>query len=154
SWDQRGTVTASVALSNNGSPVECRRFNPLTGAALTIPAHQWLIRTPEPLVSGKSGGRVSAALADQLPAMITTLRAMDDAAGGGTVLALAQQAFGLVAELLNNASYGDSTGIRLYIALAELGQLTGWVAHDAGRPGLGQRYHIAALRAAHSADDR
>ncbi|MGH3849178.1 MAG: hypothetical protein ACRDRT_05670, partial [Pseudonocardiaceae bacterium] len=122
--------------------------------ALTVPAHQWLIRDPEPLVSGLSGGRVSVALADQLTTMIATLRTMDDAAGGGTVLWLAQQAFGWVAGLLDQASYDERTGRRLYIALAELGQLTGWVAHDAGRPGLGQRYHIAALRAAHSADDR
>jgi transcriptional regulator with XRE-family HTH domain len=153
-WDQRGTVEASVTLSSGGNPVERRRFALLTGAALTIPAHRWLIREPEPLVSGLSGARVSVALADQLSAMITTLRTMDDAAGGGTVLALAQQAFGWVAGLLDQASYDDHTGRRLHIALAELGQLTGVAAHDAGRTGLGQRYHLAALRAAHTADDR
>ncbi|MGH3906639.1 MAG: hypothetical protein ACRDTE_21045 [Pseudonocardiaceae bacterium] len=154
-WNQRSTVEVSVALSGSGGgPVERRRFALLAGPALTVPAHQWLIRDPEPLVSGLSGGRVSVALADQLPAMITTLRTMDDAAGGGTVLSLAQQAFGWVAGLLDQASYDERTGRRLFIALAELGQLTGWVAHDAGRPGLGQRYHVAALRAAHSADDR
>jgi hypothetical protein len=86
--------------------------------------------------------------------MITTLRTMDDAAGGGTVLSLAQQAFGWVAGLLDQASYDDRTGRRLHIALAELGQLAGWAAHDAGRPELGQRYHVTALHAAHSADDR
>ncbi|MCA1674853.1 MAG: hypothetical protein LC799_22565, partial [Actinobacteria bacterium] len=148
-----GTVKASVALSGGG-PVKRRGFALLTGAALTVPAHQWLIRDPEPLVSGLSGGRVSVALADQLPDMIATLRTMDDAAGGGTVLGLAQQAFDWVAGLLDQASYDERTGRRLYIALAELGQLTGWVAHDAGWPGLGQRCHVAALRAAHSADDR
>ncbi|MGH2776457.1 MAG: hypothetical protein ACRDJT_13625, partial [Actinomycetota bacterium] len=109
---------------------------------------------PEPLVSGLSGGRVSAALVDQLSAMIATLRTMDDAAGGGTVLSLAERSFGWVAGLLDEASYDDHTGRRLYIALAELGQLAGWVAHDAGRSELGQRYHVTALHAAHSADDR
>ena len=153
-WNQRGTVEASAALSSGGSPVERRCFALVTGAALTVPAHQWLIRDPEPLVSGLSGARVSMALVDQLPAMITALRTMDDTAGGGTVLALAQQAFGWVAGLLDQASYDERTGRRLHIVLAELGQLTGLVAHDAGRPGLGQRYHVAALRAAHSADDR
>jgi hypothetical protein len=153
-WNDRGTVKASVALSGGGGPVDRRRFTLLTGAALTVPAHHWLIRDPEPLVSGLSGGRVSVALVDQLPAMITMLRAMDDAAGGGTVLSLAQQAFGWVAGLLDQASYDERTGRRLHIALAELGQLVGFVADDAGQPGLGQRYHVAALRAAHSADDR
>ncbi len=151
-WNHRGTVKASIALSG-GSPVERRHFVLLTGATLTVPAHRWLIRDPEPLVSGLSGGRVSVALVDQLPAMIATLRAMDDAGGGGTVLSLVQQAFGWVAGLLDQASYDERTGRRLHIALAELGQLAGWVAHDGGRPGLGQRYHIAALHAAHSADD-
>jgi hypothetical protein len=121
---------------------------------LTVPAHHWLIREPEPLVSGLSGARVSGVLVDQMSEMITTLRAMDDTAGGGRVLALTQHAFGWVAELLDQASYDDHTGRRLHIALAELGQLTGVAAHDAGRPGLGQRYHLAALRAAHTADDR
>ncbi|MGH4008018.1 MAG: helix-turn-helix domain-containing protein [Pseudonocardiaceae bacterium] len=153
-WNHRGTVEALVALSGGGSPVDRRRFTLLTGAALTVPAHQWLIRDPEPLVSGLSGGRVSGALVDQLPTMITTLRTMDDVAGGGTVLSLAGRAFGWVAGLLDQASYDEHTGRRLYIALAELGQLAGWAAHDAGRPGLGQRYHVAALHAAHSADDR
>jgi transcriptional regulator with XRE-family HTH domain len=153
-WNHRGTVNASVALSGGGSPVERRRFAVLTGAALMVSAHQWLIRDPEPLVSGLSGGRVSVALVDQLPTMITTLRTMDDAAGGGSMLSLAQQAFGWVAGLLDQASYDERTGRRLHIALAELGQLAGWAAHDAGRPGLGQRYHVAALHAAHSADDR
>jgi len=153
SWNQQGTVTASVALKG-GSPVNRRRFSLLTGAALTVPAHQWLVRDPEPLVYGRSDGRVSAALTDQLPAMIATLRAMDDAAGGGTVLSLAQLVFDWVVELLHQASYGEGTGRRLCIALAELGQLAGWAAHDAGQPELGQRYHVAALRAAHSADDR
>jgi hypothetical protein len=126
----------------------------LTGAALTVPAHQWLIRESEPLVAGLSGRRISATLIDQLSVMITTLRTMDDATGGGTVLSLAQHTFDWVAGLLDQASYDEPTGSRLHTALAEIGQLVGWVAHDAGQPGLGQRYHVAALHAAHSADDR
>ena len=114
-WNHRSTVKVSVALSgSDGGPVERRLFTLLTGAALTIPAHQWLIRDPEPLVSALSGGRVSVALTDQLPTMIATLRTMDDVAGGGTVLALAQQAFGWVAGLLDQASYDERTGRNLY----------------------------------------
>jgi hypothetical protein len=155
SWNHRGTVKAGVALHCcGGAAVKRRRFALLAGAALTVPAHQWLIREPEPLVSGLSGGRISVRLTDQLQVMITTLRTMDDAAGGGTVLPLAQQAFDWVAGLLDRASFDESAAHRLYVALAELGQLAGWVAHDADQPGLGQRYHLAALHAAHSADDR
>ncbi|MGH4020358.1 MAG: hypothetical protein ACRDT0_14215 [Pseudonocardiaceae bacterium] len=86
--------------------------------------------------------------------MIAELRTMDDVAGGGNVLSLAQHEFGWVAGLLDQASYDERTGRKLHVALAELGQLAGWVAYDAGQPGLAQRYHVAGLHAAHSADDR
>ena len=139
-------------LSGGDNRVKRRAF--LTGTALTAPAHQWLVHEPEPLVSGVKGRRVSAGLADRLPAMIAELRAMDDVAGGGSVLSLAQHEFGWITGLLDQASYDEATGRKLLASLAELGQLASWGAYDSGQPGLAQRYNVAALRAAHSADDR
>ncbi|MGH3803178.1 MAG: helix-turn-helix transcriptional regulator, partial [Pseudonocardiaceae bacterium] len=152
-WNHRGTVEVAVVLRGGGR-VKRRHFGFLTGMALTAPAHQWLVHEPGPLVSGLSGRRVSVELADRLPPMIAELRAMDDVAGGGTVLSLARHEFGWVAGLLDAASYDEPTGRKLHVALAELGQLAGWTAYDAGRQALAQRYYIAALRAAHTADDR
>jgi hypothetical protein len=152
-WNHRGTVEAVVLLSG-GDRVKRRVFLSLTGPALTAPAHQWLVHEPEPLVSGLAGRRVSAGVVERLPAMIAELRAMDDVAGGGDVLALAQYHFSWVAGLLDQASYDDATGRKLYVALAELGQLVGWACYDTGQHGLAQRYCITALRAAHAADDR
>ncbi|MGQ0775889.1 MAG: hypothetical protein ACT4NY_15960 [Pseudonocardiales bacterium] len=152
-WNHRGTVEAVVVLSG-GVRVKRRVFLSLTGPALTAPAHQWLIHEPEPLASGLSGQRISVRLVDRFSAMIAELRRMDDVAGGGNVLPPAQQQFDWVAGLLDQASYDDLTGRKLHIALAELGQLCGWSAWEAGDIGLAQRYNIAALRAAHSADDR
>lgn len=97
---------------------------------------------------------MTAKLADRLPAMIAELRAMNDMAGGGDVLALGQYHFDWVAGLLDRAFYDDATGRNLHGALAELGGLLGWACYDTGQHGLAQRYTIAALRAAHSADDR
>ncbi|MGH3900863.1 MAG: helix-turn-helix transcriptional regulator [Pseudonocardiaceae bacterium] len=153
-WSHRGTVEAAVVLKGGDRPVKRRHFVFLTGATLTAPAHQWLVADPGPLVSGLAGRRVSMELADRFTAMIGELRATDDVAGGGTVLSLATQQFGMVADLLDQASYDETTGRKLHIALAELGQLCGWCGYDAGQPGLAQRYYIAGLRAAHSADDR
>lgn len=153
-WNHRGTVEAAVMLSGGGSRVKRRVFLSLTGTALTAPAHQWLVHEPEPLVSGLAGRKVSAGLADRLPSMIAELRTMDDVAGGGSVLSLAQHEFEWVAGLLHRASYSESTGRKLFTALAELGQLVSWGAYDGGQPGLAQRYNVAALHAAHSADDR
>jgi transcriptional regulator with XRE-family HTH domain len=153
-WSHRGTVEAAIVLKGGDRPVKRRGFVFLTGMALTAPAHQWLIHEPGPLVSGLSGRRVSAGLADRFMAMIPDLRAMDDVAGGGMVLSLAEQEFGVIAELLDQASYDEPTGRKLHVALAELGQLAGWAAYDAGQQSLAQRYYVAGLRAAHSAHDR
>ena len=79
---------------------------------------------------------MSTELADRFTAMIGELRAMDDVTGGGTVLPLAEQQFGLVADLLDRASYDESTGRRFHVVLAELGQLCGWCGYDAGQQGL------------------
>jgi DNA-binding XRE family transcriptional regulator len=152
-WNHRGTVDAVVLLSGVDR-VKRREFVFLTGAALSAPAHQWLVHEPGLLVSGLSGRRVSVALVDRLIAMIPELRAMDDVAGGGAMLALAEQEFGVVARLLDRASYDEATGGKLYSALAELGKLASWGAYDSGKPGLAQRYNIAALRAAHTVNDR
>lgn len=153
-WNHRGTVESAVVLRGGDHPVKRRGFVFLSGLALTAPAHQWLIHEPGPLVSGLSGRRVSPALADRFMAMIPELRGMDDVAGGGTVLSLAQQQFGMIAGLLDQASYDEPTGRKFLVALANLGQLAGWTAYDAGQPSLAQRYYVAGLRAAHSADDR
>jgi hypothetical protein len=42
---------------------------------------------------------------------------------------------------------------RLIRALAEIGQLAGWMAFDAADHGLAQRYFVTALRAAHQVND-
>jgi len=152
-WNYRGTVDAVVMVSGGGW-VKRRTFLSLTGPALTAPAHQWLVHEPEPLVSGLSGRRISVGMVCQLTAMIAELRKMDDIAGGGSVLSLAQHEFGWVAGLLDQAVYDERTGRMLFVTLAELGQLCGWLAYDAGHFGLAQHYYITALRAAHSADDR
>ena len=86
--------------------------------------------------------------------MVAELRQMDDVAGVGSVLWMAQQLFGWVTGLLDRASYGEHTGRMLYSVLAELGQLCGYSAFDCEEHGLAQRYYIEGLRAAHSADDR
>jgi hypothetical protein len=153
-WNHRGTVDAAVLLSGGDGRVKRRVFLALTGPALTAPAHQWLVHEPEPLVSGLVGRRVSGKLVGRFSAMVTELRRMDDVAGGGSVLAMAQQTFGWVAGLLDHASYDDRTGRGLHVVLAELGQLCGWTACDSGDYGLAQRYNVVGLRAAHAADDR
>src|SRR5262249_21483769 len=146
-------VTVPLALTGRGALVERRTSLLLTGTARPAPAHQWLGQEPEPLVAALKGDRVTPGLADRLPQMITELRHMDDASGGDMVLGLAQREFSWVAGLLDRAAYDEPTARKLHLALAELGQFTGWAAYDAGLNAGAQGYGIAALRAAHTAGD-
>jgi hypothetical protein len=128
-WNHRGTVEVAVLLSGTGGGrVKRRVFLSLTGPALSAPAHQWLVHEPEPLISGLAGRRVSGELAGRLGALVTELRRMDDVAGGGSVLAIAEQLFASVAGLLDRASYSERTGRALHVVLADVGQLCGWAA--------------------------
>jgi hypothetical protein len=97
---------------------------------------------------------VSGELVSRFTAMVAELRRMDDVAGGSSVFTMAQQTFAWVAGLLDRARYDGRTGRGLHVVLAELGQLCGWAACDGGDYELAQRYNIAGLRAAHTADDR
>lgn len=153
-WNPRGTVEGTVWLAGSDDLLERRLFMFLAGAALTAPAHQWLVQEPGRLVTALGGDRVTPQLVDDLEHMVGELRRMDGAHGGGLVLGLAEREFTWVAGLLDNASYDVQTGRRLYGALAQLGHVTGWMAQDAGRHAVAQRYYIAGLRAAHTADNR
>ena len=70
-------------MLSDGDGVKRRKFLSLSGTALTAPAHQWLVHEPEPLISGLSGRRIPAGLADRLTVMVTEVRKTDDVAGGG-----------------------------------------------------------------------
>ncbi|MCA1675198.1 MAG: helix-turn-helix domain-containing protein, partial [Actinobacteria bacterium] len=152
-WNHRGTVRVVVVLSG-GARVKRRDFLPLTGLVLTAPAHQWLVHEPEPVLSGLAGRRISADVVERLPALVAELRSMDAAAGGGDVLSLAEFHVRWVSGLLDRASYDDATGRKLHTALAEFAKLVAWNCYDTEQHGLAQRYHVAALRAAHAVDDR
>ncbi len=85
---------------------------------------------------------------------IPLLQRLDDAHGGGAYLPYVGAQFRAVALLLRQGGHPTRVECRLFAALAEIGQLAGWMALDAGRHGLAQRYLFTALRAAREADYR
>ena len=60
---------------------------------------------------------------------------------------------GEVAPLLHGR-YSDTVGRALFSATAEFTLGVGWMAYDAGKHGLAQRYMTQALRMSHAANDR
>jgi hypothetical protein len=93
------------------------------------------------------------ALLDQIEQSIPLLQQLDDATGGGTHLPYVSAQFRAVALLLSQHTYREGAERRIFRALAEIGQLAGWMAFDAGQHGLAQRYFLTALRAAREAGD-
>ncbi|MGH3694949.1 MAG: hypothetical protein ACRDRX_13345 [Pseudonocardiaceae bacterium] len=130
-------------------------FMAVGGSALTQLAWTAVNTEPARLAAALTGGRVGATLIEQVEETIPRLRQLDDQqGGGGSSLTYVNAQFQAVAQLLTTADHSGQITRRLLVALAELGQLAGWMAADTERHGLAQRYHLTALRAAHNAGDK
>jgi hypothetical protein len=93
-------------------------------------------------------------LVGQINVMVPILQRLDDANGGGAYLPCVGAQFRSIALLLRETELTGNIERRLFAALAELGQLAGWMAFDAGQHGLAQRYFFTALRCAREAGYR
>jgi tetratricopeptide (TPR) repeat protein len=140
-WTQDSVRALARRLSQPGAAT------PATDPDLPALAHEWILADPEPLRAVANGGRVGACMVDGLGAVVDELRRHDDEEGGEPVLHLAEPELQFVARLLARCSYTEDVGQALHIRLAELAQLAGWGAYDAGLYDLSQVYLDAALRA-------
>jgi transcriptional regulator with XRE-family HTH domain len=128
----------------------------MAAAAVTSEvALRWLVSPPDERVQRDTGhGWVGHSDIEAVRAMQGSLKAIDDARGGGVALPMAVEYLrGEVAPLLHGR-YGDAVGRTLFSATAEFTLGVGWMAYDAGKHGLAQRYMAQALRMAHAANDR
>ena len=128
----------------------------MAAAAVTSEvALRWLVSPPDERVQRDTGhGWVGHSDIEAVRAMQSSLKAIDDAHGGGVALPMAVEYLrGEVAPLLHGR-YNDAVGRALFSATAEFTLGVGWMAYDAGKHGLAQRYMAQALRMAHAANDR
>jgi hypothetical protein len=151
-WTVDGTLVTAHEVSEV-SPVDRRSFLLLTGAALTTPAHEWLIARPLDDVSRSVGRTVEPRFVDSLDDITAKLRRMDDQMGGGALIDLVRAQISFVARLIREGRYTDSLGRRLHGTLGELLRLGGWVSYDDGNLAQAQRFWISSLHAAHTAGD-
>jgi hypothetical protein len=152
------TLAGTLAILHDwllGGLMDRRVFMAVGGSALTQLAWTAVNTEPARLAAALNGGRVNATLIEQVEETIPRLRQLDDRqGGGGASLSYVHAQFQAVGQLLKTAEHGGQVTRRLLVALAELGQLAGWMAADAERHGLAQRYYLTALRAAHNAGDK
>jgi len=128
----------------------------MAAAAVTSEvALRWLVGPPDERVQRDTGhGWVGQSDIEAVRAMQSSLKAIDDAHGGGVALPMAVEYLrGEVAPLLHGR-YNDAVGRALFSATAEFTLGVGWMAYDAGKHGLAQRYMAQALRVSHAANDR
>jgi hypothetical protein len=153
-WTCAGALDVWARVMDAGlMGMQRRHFFELTGLSLTAVAYQWL-RDPGRVVASLAGRRVDQALVDDFDLIAEARRRMDDAIGGGHLLASVREDLRLVLALLNNAAYTEEIGRRLHAVAAELGRLMGWLAYDTNQHAVAQRYWLAALRSAHLSGDR
>jgi hypothetical protein len=148
------SVTGTRAVAQDwlmGGLVDRRQFLAVSGSTLVTAVSAYLSAElpsapalpPDPVERDP--------LIEQIEASIPLLQQLDDAKGGAASLGYIGAQLRAVALVLHEGTYSAAIIRRLLIALADLGQLAGWMAFDANQHGLAQRYFFTGLRAAHDA---
>ncbi|MFD4751838.1 carph-isopro domain-containing protein [Streptomyces sp. NPDC058426] len=152
-WTRNG-MEAIVEDWVRGGLVDRRRFLAISGAGLLAIVAQYLDGT-----AGRGSCPPGSALTgtdpliEQVEHHLPMLSALDDEHGGARHLPYVGAQFRAIGLLIHDGGHSPATATRLVRALAEIGQLAGWMAFDAADHGLAQRYFVTALRAAHQVND-
>ncbi|AWK08182.1 regulator [Streptomyces spongiicola] len=175
-------IVSGLWRKDSGSHAELRKIA-FTPAGLVVPSRDWLIgradervgrgepnqngaqarvpgqgsRTSVPRQRGTDRGpgqRVSAGDIAALRSVGDLFRTLDQAYGGGHARQALVRYLEHEAEPMLRGTYGESTGRRLFGAVADLTRLAGWTSFDIAAHGLAQRYFVQALRLAQTAGDR
>ncbi len=122
-----------------------RHFLAVSGTTVLDIATRYLTGEPGRLAAALERGPVDNPLLAQIEQSIPLLQRLNDTHGGGAYLPYVGAQFRAVALLLRQGGHPARVERRLFAALAEIGQLAGWMALDAGRHGLAQRYLFTCL---------
>lgn len=152
-WTPENAVGLLDDLVSLGD-VERRAFRPAVGVPLITAALDGITYTPSPVTAALGHERVLPPMMDLLAGHIAALRRLDDRQGGGALsLRYVTNELAGVLDLVRRSSYATDVGQRLYLSVANLAQLAGWMHFDAGEVGCAQRYFLLGLRAARSGGD-
>ncbi|MEU8393676.1 carph-isopro domain-containing protein [Nonomuraea sp. NPDC048892] len=138
-----------------GGLVDRRQFLAISGSGLAAVVTDYLDGTAGrgSFLSQSPADTSEAFLLEQIESQLPRLQALDDEHGGARHLGYIGAQFRSIALLLHEGGRSSAVTARLVQALAEVGQLAGWMAFDATHHGLAQRYFVTALRAAHQVND-
>jgi transcriptional regulator with XRE-family HTH domain len=156
-WADDLDDAVAVLIELWGCRLDRREFLAAMGAAAVISevALRWLVSSPDGRVERDAGSRwVGDSDVEAVRAMQQSMKAIDDGHGGGVALPMAVEYLRGEAAPLLRGRYTDTVGRELFGATSEFTLGVGWMAYDAGKHGLAQRYMAQALRMSHAANDR
>ncbi|MEV6315172.1 regulator [Streptomyces sp. NPDC051776] len=139
-------VARSTESAPAAPPAETAARPPVRGRPL-VPRQRQTAPT-EP------GQKVTAGDIAALRSVGELFRTLDQAYGGGHARQALVRYLEHEAEPMLRGSYGETTGRRLFAAVADLTRLAGWTSYDIAAHGLAQRYFVQALRLSQAAGDR
>ncbi|MFJ4717456.1 helix-turn-helix domain-containing protein [Streptomyces sp. NPDC088785] len=103
--------------------------------------------------AAKAGRRIGAEDVSRLATKVHALRLADDVLAGGDLIGPAFRQLRSALDVYRDGVFTEATGRDLLVQIAELGQITGWVASDAGRLDDAERAYRIGLDAARQAGD-
>jgi tetratricopeptide (TPR) repeat protein len=116
-------------------------------------ALEWLATEPPQTGQLRAGRHVGTDLAAEIEHRVQELRILDDHLGGADTLAAAERELEATGQLVTEGAYTEATGRRLYVALADLHQIAGWITSDAGQYDGAEGLYLDGVRAAHTGGD-
>ncbi|MBD2829886.1 transcriptional regulator [Streptomyces globisporus] len=155
-WSTRAVVAAildttrSDAVTDHHTPSPAL---PLSGARLVDAVQPWLhLQGLDPLPPpGRPSARLGLSDVARIEATTEAFRELDNAHGGGLSRLAVVGQLQHVTQLARTGTYTEETGRALFVAVAELASVAGWMTHDAGAHSTGQHYLILGLQAAKQA---
>ncbi|MFD9537766.1 transcriptional regulator [Streptomyces sp. NPDC060010] len=155
-WSARAVVAAildttrSDAVTDDHSPSRARL---MSGAALVNAVQPWLhLHDLAPLPAPeRPGARLGLSDVARIEAATDAFRDLDNEHGGGLSRLAVVGQLQHVTHLARTGTYTEETGRALFVAVAELASVAGWMTHDAGAHADAQHYLLLGLQAAKQA---
>ncbi|MFB7634377.1 helix-turn-helix transcriptional regulator [Streptomyces sp. NPDC056149] len=137
-----------------GVPVEVLT-TPQAPSEPTLPTLADFLPVEDPLAppGGRTRGRLGMAQVDDVQQRVHGLRLADDFLAGGDLMRPALRELRRVICMYREHSYSNPTERQLLIQIAELAQIAGWIASDAGCHEEAERVYRLGLSAATQAED-
>ncbi|MFD5977480.1 transcriptional regulator [Streptomyces bacillaris] len=155
-WSARAVVAAILDTTRSDAVTDDHTSSPalpLSGAPLVDAVQPWLhLQGLDPLPApDHPATRLGLSDVARIQATTEAFRELDNAHGGGLSRLAVVGQLQHVTHLARTGTYTEETGRALFVAVAELASVAGWMTHDAGAHSMGQHYLLLGLQAAKQA---